>query len=316
MVRKETRVSRHFLGQNDLSPHEILTIFDLAEELKQDRFDPRLPGRTLVMFFEKPSTRTRLSFEAGMAQLGGHAIYLDRNSSQLSRGESLTDTARVISRYADVIMARVNEHSTLTELAEHATVPVLNGLSDLEHPCQSMADLLTIREKKGRVEGLTIAYVGDGSNNVAQSLVLGATALGAHVRVGTPRDLPPRADILELAEKNAQTSGGSLDVLWSPEKAVQDADVVYTDVWVSMGQEGGESTRLAQLQPYQVNEQLVRRAQGDCIFMHCLPAHIGQEVTAGVAYGPTSVIFDQAENRLHVQKAIMLSLIQNNRPED
>lgn len=309
-------MTHHFLSQNDLTPDQMRSVFDLAEEVKRDRFEPRLPGRTLVMFFEKPSTRTRLSFEAGMTQLGGHAIYLDRNSSQLSRGESIADTARVVSRYADAMMGRVFSHDTLVELADHASIPVINGLSDREHPCQSMADLLTVREKKGPVAGLRIAYVGDGSNNVAQSLILGATALGAEIRVGTPSPLQPNQNILEQARRNGDVSGGRVIVTSSAEEAVTDADVIYTDVWVSMGGEGEEEDRLRLLAPYQVNQRLMGHAGKDCIFMHCLPAHIGQEVTADVAYGPNSVIFDQAENRLHVQKALIITLVESDEPED
>jgi ornithine carbamoyltransferase len=262
------------------------------------------------MFFEKSSTRTRLSFEIGMTQLGGHAVYLDRESSQLSRGESVHDTAKVVSRYADVLMARVYTHQTVEELARHASIPVINGLSDAEHPCQSMADLFTIWEQKGRVEGLRIAYVGDGDNNVTHSLLLGATQLGAHIVVGSPPSLFPQQEYIKQAEANAQGSGGSVAVTDSPEQAVQDADVVYSDVWVSMGRESDRERRLEMLAPYQVNERLVSHAKPEYLFMHCLPAHIGEEVTAEVAYGPNSVIFDQAENRLHVQKALMLFLLQ------
>ncbi len=261
------------------------------------------------MFFEKASTRTRLSFEIGMTQLGGHAVYLDRESSQLSRGESVPDTARVVSRYADIMMARVNEHATVQALADAASIPVINGLSDEEHPCQSMADLFTMLEHKGRVEGLTVAYVGDGNNNVTHSLMLGVTQLGGYMRVAAPPSLQPAERYVEVARANAAQWGGSVEVMTDPVRAVSGADVVYTDVWVSMGRETGREDRLLTLEPYRVDEKLVRHAADDYIFMHCLPAHIGEEVTGDVAYGPHSVIFDEAENRLHVQKALMAYLL-------
>jgi ornithine carbamoyltransferase len=297
------------LSQNDLSPTEVRRVFALTHTLKQSKIMPALAGRSLVMFFEKASTRTRLSFEIGMTQLGGHAVYLDRESSQLSRGESVSDTAQVVSRYADIMMARVNEHATVKALADAATIPVINGLSDQEHPCQSMADLFTILEHKGRIESITLAYVGDGNNNVTHSLMLGATQLGAHMRVAAPATLQPDERYVEMACANAEQSGGSLRITTDPVEAVTGADVVYTDVWVSMGRETGREERLQTLEPYRVDESLVQHAARDYIFMHCLPAHIGEEVTAGVAYGPHSVIFDEAENRLHVQKALMVYLL-------
>lgn len=300
---------KSFLSQNDLSSGDVLQVFDLTRRLKKSRFVPALPDRSLVMFFEKASTRTRLSFEIGMTQLGGHAVYLDRESSQLSRGESVADTARVVSRYADIMMARVNDHATVKELADSATIPVINGLSDQEHPCQSMADLFTIQEHKGRVEGLTIAYVGDGNNNVTHSLMVGVTQLGGHMRVAAPASLQPHPYYVDLARANAEQSGGSVDVTTDPVGAVTGADVIYTDVWVSMGRETGREERLRTLEPYRVDENLARDASDDYIFMHCLPAHIGEEVTGDIAYGPHSVIFDEAENRLHVQKALMVYLL-------
>lgn len=302
------RVIRHFLSQNDLAPDEILELFQLTAELKPARPSTALLARTLVMFFEKSSTRTRLSFEIGMTQLGGHAIYLDRDSSQLSRGESIEDTARVVSRYADLLMARVYAHDTVSRLAEFASIPVINGLSDEEHPCQSMADLFTIWERKGRVEGLKIAYVGDGKNNVTHSLMLGAAALGASIAIASPPELRPQDRFVELASENASRYGGEVVVTEDPQAAVDQADVVYTDVWVSMGRESEKAERISLLLPYQVNGDLVVHARDGYIFMHCLPAHIGEEVTADIAYGPNSVVFDEAENRLHVQKALMLFL--------
>jgi ornithine carbamoyltransferase len=309
-------VVRHFLGQNDLTAAEMERIFERAAAMKRDRVTNVMVGRSLVMFFEKASTRTRLSFEIGMGQMGGQAVYLDRDSSQLSRGESIPDTARVVSRYADLIMARVNLHSTLEQLAGCATIPVINGLSDLEHPCQSLTDLFTVSEHKDRVEGTKIAFVGDGDNNVTHSLMLGATRLGAHIAVAAPVALQPQQRYVDAAEANARKTGGSVRVMTDPIQAVTGADVIYADVWVSMGREVGRADRLEQLHSYQVNSALLSFASADAIFMHCLPAHIGEEVTADVAYGPQSVIFDQAENRLHIQKALVEFLLVSNEGGD
>jgi ornithine carbamoyltransferase len=292
-----------------LSPSEVREVFDLTRRLKGSKFLPILQDRSLVMFFEKASTRTRLSFEIGMTQLGGHAVYLDRESSQLSRGESISDTAQVVSRYADIMMARVNAHQTVVGLAQAASIPVINGLSDEEHPCQSVADLFTMVERKGRVEGLTVAYVGDGNNNVTHSLMLGVAQLGGHMRVAAPPSLQPDSRYVEMAERIAGESGGSVGITADPVEAVSGADVIYTDVWVSMGRESGRAERIATLEPYRVDKNLAGHAAPDFIFMHCLPAHIGEEVTEEVAYGPNSVIFDEAENRLHVQKALMVYLL-------
>ncbi len=303
---------RHFLGQNDLDAEEMLAIFASATRLKQHKYSRDLQGQTLVMFFEKASTRTRLSFEIGMTQLGGHAVYLDRESSQLSRGESVADTARVVSRYADLAMARVYQHRTLVDLAAHSTIPVINGLSDEEHPCQSMADAFSILESKGRIARLRIAYVGDGQNNVTHSLMLAAAILGAELQVAAPPSLQPERRYVDVATGLADLSGGSVDIGDDPRAAVEDADVVYTDVWVSMGREDERQARLELLRPYQVNAELLTRAAPDYLFMHCLPAHAGEEVTGDVLYGDRSIVFEQAENRLHVQKALMLFLLDPN----
>ncbi len=299
---------RHYLSQNDLTPDEVRELFVRTAALKPVRYSTELLGRTLVMFFEKSSTRTRLSFEVGMTQLGGHAIYADRESSQLARGESLEDTARVVSRYADLIVARVNEHATVATLAGSASIPVINGLSDVEHPCQSLADLFTVLEQKGRIAGLQIGYVGDGNNNVTHSLMLASAQLGAHIRIASPASLQPDSAHVDQARRYAERSGGSVTIGDDAEEAVRGADVVYTDIWVSMGRETERASRHELLQRYQVNTELVAGAAPDYIFMHCLPAHIGDEVTGDIAYGPHSVIFDEAENRLHIQKALMLFL--------
>lgn len=301
---------RHFLSQNDISSPEIDQLLDAAHLLKQTPIRDDLHGRTLVMFFEKASTRTRLSFEIGMTQLGGHAVYLDRESSQLSRGESIRDTAMVASRYADILMARVYAHTTLLELSSNATVPVINGLSGAEHPMQTMGDLMTIREASKELVGRKLAYVGDGNNNVTHSLLLACSLVGMDVRVAAPEQLQPDHAYVDLARRNARKSGSQVILTNSPEEAVDSADVVYTDVWVSMGRESEREQRLALLRPYQVNESLVRHAAEDFIFMHCLPQHVGDEVTEEVAYGPHSLIFDQAENRLHIQKAVILFLLE------
>ncbi len=309
-------MARHFVSQTDLSPEEVLGVFELSARMKAGPLvSGGLSGRTLVMFFEKTSTRTRLSFEIGMTQLGGHAVYLDRDSSQLSRGESIADTARVVSRYADLMMARVNSHATVFQLAMDATIPVINGLSDEEHPCQSMADLFTLWERRGTVSGSKIAYVGDGDNNVTHSLMLAGAMLGAHVAVASPPELWPQETYVSLAREKAQASGGSVQVTSDPREAVTDADVVYTDVWVSMGREDDRQERTSTLVPYRVSADLVALAKPEFVFMHCLPAHIGEEVTADVAYGPNSVIFDEAENRLHVQKALMSYLFAQSQGE-
>ncbi len=303
-------MSRHFLSQGDVSRPEIECILQRAIELQRNPFQDHLRSRTLVMFFEKTSTRTRLSFEIGMTQLGGHAVYLDRDSSQLSRGESVRDTAGVLSRYADMLMARVFRHQTLEELAAHASIPVINGLSDREHPMQTMSDLMTIHQHKGKLEGLTLAYIGDGANNVANSLLLACALTGISIRIGAPPGLQPDEDYRRSAEELGRNTGAAVSVTEDPVAAVRDADIVYTDTWISMGQEAERQDRLRRLAPYQVNDELCASADSDFVFMHCLPQHIGEEVSASVAYGPHSVIFDQAENRLHMQKAIMLFLSQ------
>jgi len=303
---------RHFLGQNDLSAEEMVGIFTRAAHLKKHKHSRDLESQTLVMFFEKASTRTRLSFEIGMTQLGGHAVYLDHESSQLSRGESVADTARVVSRYADLMMARVYQHQTLVDLATHSTIPVINGLSDEEHPCQSMTDMFTMLERRGSIGGLRIAYVGDGQNNVTHSLMLAAALLGAELHVAAPPALQPEQRYVDVATGLADRSGGSVDIGDDPRAAVEEANVVYTDVWVSMGREDERQARLDLLRPYQVNDELLSGAAPDHLFMHCLPAHVGEEVTGDVLYGDRSIVFEQAENRLHVQKALMLFLLNPN----
>ena len=304
---------RHMLTLQDFSREELMFILETVRMFKRrfyvgERVVPILKGKVLGMIFEKPSTRTRVSFEVAMEQLGGHAIFLSRGELQLSRGETIADTARVLSRYVDGIMARVYKHKDLEELAKNSKVPVINGLSDMFHPCQILADLLTIWEKKGRLRDLKVVWVGDG-NNVANSLIIGCTKLGIDITVATPKGYEPKDEVLRYGRENSKISGSNLTLTNDPNEAVENADVVYTDVWVSMGQEAEAEERIRVFQPYQVNKELMSRAKEDAIFMHCLPAHRGYEVTDDVIDGPQSVVWDQAENRLHVQKAILALLL-------
>lgn len=289
---------------------DVFDILALSQQLKQNKFSHlnALPGRTLAMIFEKSSTRTRVSFEAGMTQLGGHALYLSPKELQMGRGETIGDTARVLSRYCDCIMYRAYRHDMMVDLAKNATVPVINALDDQEHPCQVMADLLTIKEHKGIFHGLKCAYVGDG-NNVCNSLMLGAAMVGMDFIAGCPKGYQPEAEITSKAKNIARNEDCSVEVTSSPIEAAENADILYTDVWVSMGQEDESAKREEILKPYQINSALVARAKKDCMVMHCLPAHRELEITSEVIDGKQSVVFDQAENRMHVQKAILLRVI-------
>ncbi len=291
---------------------DLMEILDLAAEIKKKQkageiYEP-LKNRTMAMIFEKPSTRTRVSFETGMTQLGGHAIYLSPKDMQMGRGETVADTARVLSRYADVIIYRAFSHDIMLELAKHATVPVINALDDVEHPTQILADLLTIKEHKGDFKGLKFVYVGDG-NNVANSLALGAAIVGMDFYIACPEGYEPNAYIWQKAREIASENGSKMEIIRDPFEAVKDADVIYTDVAVSMGQEAEAEVRERIFRRYQVNEELVRNAKDDYIFMHCLPAHRGHEVTDGVVDSPNSVVFDEAENRLHAQKGLLVKLL-------
>ncbi len=281
-----------------------------AAKLKQqnEKSGQQLKGQTLAMIFEKSSTRTRVSFEVGMIQLGGNSIYLGQKDTQLGRGETVADTARVLSRYVDGIVYRAFSHANMVELAKHSTVPVINALDDLEHPCQVMADLLTIKEQKHELEGLKLAYIGDG-NNVCNSLLLGAALTGMDFMAATPLEYRPSPDIVKKAASLAKGTKASSKVVVDPAKAAEGADVVYTDTWVSMGQECDADRKEKLLRPYQINKELMSKAKKDSIFLHCLPAHRGSEVTEEVIDGKRSVVFDQAENRLHAQKAILLRLM-------
>lgn len=304
---------KHFLSLADLSSEEINHLLNLAVELKdewrQGGNRPLLKGKTLGMIFQKPSLRTRVSFDMAMLHLGGHALYLSPNEIQLGVRESVPDVARVLSRYVDAIMARVFAHSDVVTLAEYSRVPVINGLSDYSHPCQGLADFLTIIEKKGRdLRGKRLTFLGDG-NNVATSLLFGATKLGMDFAIATPPGYELPAQVWELGQKFAAESGARILAIHDPVEAVRDADVIYTDVWASMGQEAEAAQRAQVFPPYQVNAALVAQAKSDVIVMHCLPAHRGQEITDDVADGPHSVLWDQAENRMHAQKAILVELL-------
>jgi len=263
-----------------------------------------LKNKTLAMLFEKSSTRTRISFEVAMTELGGHAIYLNYKDMQIGRGESIADTARVMSRYVHAIMGRVYKHETLTELAKYATVPIINGLSDLEHPCQLLADLLTIREYKGKFKGLNFSWIGDG-NNVCNSAILACALTGMKITVACPEGYEPNYDIVLKAKE----LGAVVNVIHDPMMAAKKADILSTDVWVSMGDEEEYDQRLCDFKPYQINSKLLEQAKHDVMVLHCLPAHRGEEITADVVDGPNSAVFDQAENRLHVQKALLLKLL-------
>ncbi|MBO8129509.1 MAG: ornithine carbamoyltransferase [Peptococcaceae bacterium] len=301
---------RDLLSMRDLTGEEILAVLDLAAELKsKGRYeDDTCRNKTLAMIFQKPSTRTRISFELAIRQLGGHAIYLNTGDMQLGRGETVPDTARVLSRYVDGIMIRTFAQEAVETLARYASVPVINGLTDLEHPCQVLADFLTIRESKGRLSGLKLAWVGDG-NNVAHSLMLGCTRVGMHIAVATPPGYEPDKGIVDDALQQARKTGARVELTTDPVAAVKDADVVVTDTWASMGQEDEHDVRAQVFGPYQVNADLVAHARDDYIFMHCLPAHRGEEVTDEIMDGPHSVVWDEAENRLHVQKAILSMIL-------
>ena len=281
-----------------------------AAKLKKqnEKSGQQLRGQTLAMIFEKSSTRTRVSFEVGMMQLGGNTIYLGQKDTQLGRGETVADTARVLSRYVDGIVYRAFSHANMVELAKHSTVPVINALDDLEHPCQVMADLLTIKEQKHELAGLKLAYIGDG-NNVCNSLLLGAALTGMDFMAATPLEYRPNPEIVKKAASLAKGIKASSKVVTDPIKAAEGADVVYTDTWVSMGQECDADRKEKLLGPYQINKELMSKAKKDSIFLHCLPAHRGSEVTEEVIDGKSSVVFDQAENRLHAQKAILLRLM-------
>ena len=304
-------MTRHFLRDDDLSPAEQAGVLDLADVMKTDRFGYRpLAGpQTVAVLFDKPSTRTRVSFAVGIAELGGQPLVIDAQSSQLGRGEPIADTARVLERQVAAIAWRTFDQNRIEAMAAAATVPVINALTDSFHPCQVLADLQTIRAAHGRLAGLTLTFLGDGSSNMAHSYLLGGATAGLSVRVAAPPAYRPDPDVVADAEAIAAATGGAVAVFADPKAACTDADVLATDVWTSMGQEGQEGTRIAALTPYRLDEDKLALGRGGCIVLHCLPAHRGEEITAGVIDGPASRVWDQAENRLHAQKALLTWLL-------
>jgi len=299
---------KDLISIHDLSAQEIEKILELAKNLKKSPYQKTLEGKSLAMIFEKPSTRTRVSFEVGMYQLGGTTVHLSPNAVQLGVRETIADVARTLSRYVDGVMLRTFDHNNLIEFAKYSTVPVINALSDLSHPCQALADILTIREHKGDFSNLKAAYIGDG-NNVCHSLMLAAAKVGLNLIVATPKGFGPSPEIVKQAFEDAQATGVEIDIMNDPVAAASKADVIYTDVWASMGQEKETKDRAKKFKNFQINEKLVSFAKPDYIFMHCLPAHRDYEVTNEVIESSNSVVFDQAENRLHVQKAILAILL-------
>ena len=310
-------VAQHLKGRDFTrigrwSSDELKTVLDLADELKvlRQKREPHdlLPGRTLGMIFQKPSTRTRVSFEVGIHELGGTGLYLSANDLQLGRGETIRDTANVLDRYLDAIMIRTFEQTEVEELAEHAEVPVINGLTDYSHPCQALADLMTIRERLDRLSGVRLAYLGDG-NNVCISLMLGAARFGMRFVAACPQGYDPDENAVTAAKRAAVQMGGTVELVRDPREAAEGADVVYTDVWTSMGQEEEAKRRRSDLAAYRIDDELLSLASPDSIVLHCLPAHYGEEITEEVLYGPHSAVWDEAENRLHAQKALMALIV-------
>ena len=299
-----------YLSVDDVSSAELADLLDLSAEVKADpgAYADRLRGRSIALIFEKPSTRTRVSFEVGVAQLGGHPVVLSTNDLQLGRGETIEDTGKVLSRYVDAIVLRTFEQERLEVLAAAATVPVVNSLSDFEHPCQALADLLTVRERLGSLEGRVLTYLGDG-NNVAHSLLLAGALAGMSVRVATPPGFEPIPQVVQRAREIAAATGCEIATTTDAPAAAAGADVLYTDVWASMGQEAETDERMLIFPLYQLNQELVEVAADDVVVLHCLPAHRGQEITGEVMDGPRSAVWDQAENRLHTQKALLLRLL-------
>ncbi len=306
-------MKKDLLTLDELSSAGIEAILALAGELKakqKDGVEQRLlAGKSIALIFEKPSTRTRISFEVGIFQLGAHPVYLSHQDMQLSRGETIEDTARVLSRYVDAIIVRTFEQADLERMADASTVPVINALTDRYHPCQALTDVFTIKEKKGSFSGLKFAYLGDG-NNVCHSLLLAAAKVGLTMWVATPEGFSPREEVVDRAKEIGRKTGSEIVVTREPIMAAENADILYTDVWVSMGDEGEKEARLQVFRPYQVNGELVSHAKEKVLIMHCLPAHRGEEITGDVIDGPNSVVFAQAENRLHAQKALLVHLLQ------
>jgi ornithine carbamoyltransferase len=308
-------MTRHFLRDDDLSPDEQAEVLALAAELKKDPFSQRpLEGpRGVAVIFDKNSTRTRFSFEVGIAQLGGHAVVVDGRSTQLGREETLQDTAKVLSRYVDAIVWRTYGQARLAAMAETATVPIVNALSDQFHPCQVLADLQTIAERAGSLRGLRMSYFGDGANNMAHSLMLGGVTAGMHITVATPEGFAPDGSVVAAAERRATKTGASVAVTTDPAAAASGADVLVTDTWTSMGQEDDGLDRVRPFRPFQLNAGLLSLASAEAVVLHCLPAHRGHEITDDVIDGPHSAVWDEAENRLHAQKALLVWLLERSK---
>lgn len=308
-------MTRHFLRDDDLTPEEQAEVLALAAEVKKNPFSARpLEGpRGVAVIFDKNSTRTRFSFEIGIGQLGGHAVVVDGRSTQLGREETLEDTGRVLSRYVDAIVWRTFAQERLTAMASGASVPVVNALSDEFHPCQVLADLQTLAERKGELKGLRLTYFGDGANNMAHSLMLGGVTAGIHVTIAAPRGFEPHPEFVAAAEKRAQLTGASVTLSADPKDAADGVDVLVTDTWTSMGQENDGLDRVRPFRPFQVNADLLGLADPDAVVLHCLPAHRGYEITDDVIDGPQSAVWDEAENRLHAQKALLVWLLERSR---
>jgi ornithine carbamoyltransferase len=303
-------MKRDLLAIDDLSYEDISSILDLAAEVKKDkeRYSASLKGKSIGLIFQKPSNRTRVSFEIGMVQLGGYAIYLGPNEIGMGGRESAKDVAAVLSRYLDGIVARTYKHGDLKELALFSAVPVINGLSDLAHPCQALSDIFTVKERRGAFKGLTLSYIGDG-NNVLNSLLAAAAKVGLSMKIATPKGYEPPKKVMAGALASARTSGARIELSNDPARAAEGADIIYTDVWVSMGQEKEYKKRMKAFKGFQVNDRLVKSGNKECLIMHCLPAHRGEEISDSVIDSSRSIVYDQAENRMHVEKAVLLKLL-------
>ena len=310
MAQRTNDMKKNLISIEDLKTQDLFDILDLTKEMKANKakYAAALAGKCIGLTFQKPSNRTRVSFEIGMVQLGGYAIYLGPGEIDMGVRESVKDVACVLSRYLDGIVARTYKHEDLKELAKHATVPVINGLSDRAHPCQALSDIFTIKEKAGTFKGVTLAYVGDG-NNVLNSLMAAAAKVGLDMKIATPKGYEPAKDIVGIAGSFARASGSKLQIFNDPKKAAEGADIMYTDVWISMGQEKEAKSRIAAFKNFQVNDKLMKIAKKGCLVMHCLPAHRGREITDSVIDSKNSIVYDQAENRMHTEKAILLKLL-------
>lgn len=303
-------MKKDLISINDLMSGEITKIFELADEIKnnQKKFENHLSKKTLGLIFQKPSNRTRVSFEVGMTQLGGHSVYLGTEDIKLGVREAVKDVARVLSKYLDAIVARTFSHNDIVELAKFSSIPVINGLSDLMHPCQALSDIYTIREKTAKIRSVKLAYIGDG-NNVLNSLIEAVSKLGLYISIATPKGYEPDKEILSASRKNAQKSRARIELFNNPLEVVKDADFIYTDVWTSMGKEDERRARLKAFKGFQVNSRLIAKCKKNCLIMHCLPAHRQEEITDEVLDSPNSIVFEQAANRLYVQKAILILLL-------